>query len=131
MNNVNGSNDSIRTYFWMVHYDVSPAAPPADGLIPIAAGRKRGIWVLSRNIYGSHALDFRMPRENEGGTADPATYRGSADLRNRILGFYATPQEANAHLDEVWSQMQEKCGAIYAELHSLRLDVAQELKIAA
>jgi len=125
------TNDSIRTYFWMVHYDVSPAAPPADGLIPIAAGRKRGIWVISRNIYANHTLDFRMPRENEGGEPDAATYRGSPDLRNRILGFYATPEEANAHLDELWAQMQEKSGAVYAELHSLRLDVAQELKLAA
>jgi hypothetical protein len=122
-------NDSIRTYFWMVHYDVSP--PPADGLQPIPAGRKRGIWVYSRNTYANQAVDFRMPRENEGGTPDPAMYRGSADLRNRILGFYASPEEANAHIDEVWGQMQARCGAIYAELYSMRLDTAQELKLAA
>jgi len=125
------NNESVRTYFWMVHYDVSPVAPPANGLIPIAAGRKRGIFVIARNIYANHTWDFRMPRENEGAAPDPATYRGSADLRNRILGFYATPEEANAHLDEVWQQIQEKCGAVYAELHSLRLDVAGELKLAA
>lgn len=124
------SNDSIRTFFWMVHYDVSPVAPP-DGLTPIAAGRKRGICVISRNIYANQMLDFRMPRENEGATADPATFRGSADLRNRILGFYTTAEEANAHLDSLWNELQKKSGAIYAELHSLRLDVAQELKLVA
>ena len=123
-------SDPIKTYFWMVHYDTSPDVP-ADGLVPIAAGRKRGIWVIARNIYANHTLDFRMPRENEGGTPDPTTYRGSSDLRNRIMGFYTSAEEANAHLDEVWQQMQEKCGAVYAELHSMRLDVAQELKLAA
>jgi hypothetical protein len=125
------SNDSIKTYFWMVHYDVTPVAQPADGLTPIAAGRKRGIWVIARNIYANQTLDFRMPRENEGGVADPSTYRGSPDFRNRILGFYASAEEANAHLDEVWGQMQEKCGAVYAELHSMRVDMAAELKLAA
>lgn len=126
----NANPETIKTYFWMVHYDVTPDVP-ADGLMPIAAGRKRGIWVISRNIYANHTLDFRMPRENEGGDPDPATFRGSPDLRNRILGFYASAEEANAHLDEVWPQMQQKCGAVYAELHSMRLDVARELKLAA
>ncbi len=125
------SNDPIKTYFWMVHYDVTPVAQPADGLKPIAAGRKRGITVIARSIYAKQMLDFKMPRENEGGTPDPATYRGSADLRNRILGFYSTPEEANAHLDALWTELREKCGAVYAELHSLRLDVAQELRLVA
>ena len=122
-------SDPIKTYFWMVHYDVSP--PPADGLKPIAAGRKRGIAVIARNIYANHTLDFRMPRENEGGSPDPLTYRGSPDLRNRILGFYLSAEEANAHLDEIWTHMREKCGAVYAELHSMRIEVAQDLKLAA
>ena len=126
----NAGNDSIRTYFWMVHYDVSPVAPP-DGLTPIAAGRKRGITVIARNIYAKQMVDFKMPRENEGGTPDPSTYRGSADLRNRILGFYSTAEEANEHLDALWNELQVKCGAIYAELHSMRLDVAQEMKLVA
>src|SRR5205085_6064579 len=51
-------SDPIKTYFWMVHYDTSPDVP-ADGLVPIAAGRKRGIFVISRNIYANHTLDFR------------------------------------------------------------------------
>ncbi len=123
-------SDPIKTYFWMVHYDTSPDVP-ADGLVPIAAGRKRGIYVISRNIYANHTLDFRMPRENEGGTADPRTYRGSTDLRNRILGFYTWPEEANAHRDEIWETMREKCGAVYAELHSMRVELSQELKLAA
>ncbi len=125
------SNDAIRMYFWMIHYDVTPIAQPADGLTPIAAGRKRGIAVISRNIYAKQMLDFKMPRENEGGAPDPATYRGSPDLRNRILGFYSSPEEANAHIDALWDDAQQRCGALYAELHSLRLDVAQELKLVA
>jgi hypothetical protein len=125
------TNDPIRMYFWMIHYDVTPVAPPADGLTPIAAGRKRGISVIARNIYAKQMLDFKMPRENEGGAADPATYRGSPDLRNRILGFYSSAEEANAHIDALWTEAQEKCGALYAELHSLRLDAAQELKLVA
>ena len=76
-------------------------------------------------------FDFRMPRENEGGTPDPKTYRGSADLRNRIVGFYSSAEEANAHLDAIWEENQSKCGAVYAELHSLKLDVAQQLKLVA
>jgi hypothetical protein len=124
------TNDAVKIYFWMVHYDVSPVAP-ADGLTPIAAGRKRGIFVFSRSIYASHMFDFKMPRENEGATPDPTTYRGSADLRNRIVGFYSSSEEANEHFDTLWPQIQEKCGAIYAELHSLRLDVAQQLKLVA
>ena len=123
-------SDPIKTYFWMVHYDTSPDVP-ADGLVPIAAGRKRGIWVYSRNTYANQMLDFRMPRENEGGTPDPTTYRGSADLRNRILGFYNSVEEANAHIDEVWDQMRAQCGALYAELYSMRLDVAEQMKLAA
>jgi hypothetical protein len=124
------SNDSVRIYFWMVHYDVSPVTP-ADGLTPIAAGRKRGIYVYARNIHSNHMFDFRMPRENEGATPDPKTYRGSADFRNRIVGFYSSEDEANVHLDAIWTEIQAKCGAIYAELHSLRLDVAQQLKLVA
>ena len=121
------SNDPIKTYFWMVHYDVTPVAPPADGLKPIAAGRKRGIAVISRNIYANHVWNFNMPREGEGAAPDPTHFRGSTELRNRIIGFYATPEEANAHLnDRLWAELQQKAGAIYAELHSLRLDVAEE-----
>ena len=125
-----GSNDPVRIYFWMVHYDVSPAVP-ADGLTPIAAGRKRGITVYVRSVHSSHIFDFRMPRENEGGTPDPKTYRGSPDLRNRIVGFYSSEEEANAHLDSLWQEIQSNCGAIYAELHSLKLDMAQQLKLVA
>jgi hypothetical protein len=123
-------SDPIKTYFWMVHYDTSPDVP-ADGLVPIAAGRKRGISVFSRNLYVNQALDFRMPRENEGGAPDPATFRGSPDLRNRILGFYTSAEEANAHIDEIWEHMRVKCGALYAELYSMRLDVAEQIKLAA
>jgi len=130
MNEKTGNNDSVRIYFWMVHYDVSPVAA-ADGLTPIAAGRKRGIYVFVRSIYSSHMFDFRMPRENEGGSPDPRTYRGSPDLRNRIVGFYSSEEEANAHLDAIWPENQAKCGAVYAELHSLKLDVAQQLKLVA
>ena len=126
----NPTNDAVKIYFWMVHYDVSPVAP-ADGLTPIAAGRKRGIFVFSRSIYASHMFDFKMPRENEGADPDPTTYRGSPDLRNRIVGFYSSSEEANEHFDTLWPTIQEKCGAIYAELHSLRLDVAQQLKLVA
>ena len=126
----NPTNDSIKTYFWMVHYDVSPTVP-ADGLTPIAAGRKRGIYVIARNIYANQTLDFRMPRESEGGEADPKTYRGSPDFRNRIMGFYTSIEEANAHIDQVWDTLREKCGALYAELHSMRLEMAQELQLAA
>ena len=125
----NAKNEPIKTYFWMVHYDVSP--PPVDGLQPIAAGRKRGISVIVRSLYAEHMWDFRMPRESEGGSPDPATFRGSPDLRNRILGFYSSAEEANAHIDELWPFMQDQCGAVYAELHSLRLDLAQELKLVA
>ena len=122
------TTESPRIFFWMVHYDVTP---PANGLQPIAAGRRRGIFVIARDIYASQTWDFRMPRETESGTPDPATYRGSPDLRNRILGFYSSQEEANAHLDSIWAQMQDKCGAVYAELHSLRLEVADQLKLAA
>lgn len=124
------NHESLKTYFWMVHYDVTPDIP-AGGLRPIAAGRKRGIAVFSRNIYANRLFDFRMARENEGATPDPSTYRGSPDLRNRILGFYTSSEEANAHIDELWPMLREKCGAIYAELHCMRLDVAQDLKLAA
>jgi hypothetical protein len=124
------STDQVKTYFWMVHYDVSPVAP-AGGLTPIAAGRKRGISVFVRSLYANHTFDFRMPRENEGASADPSHFRGSPDLRNRILGFYASAEEANAHIDILWPKMTGECGAIYAELHSLRLDVAQQLKLVA
>lgn len=126
----NGNSDAIRIFYWMVNYDVSPP-PQADGLKPIAAGRKRGVAVISRSLYADHVFDFKMPRENEGAAPDPATYRGSPDLRNRILGFYSSAEEANAHIDSLWQNLSEKHGAIYAELHSLRLDVAQQLRLAA
>ena len=130
MNENVGNNESTRTYFWMVHYDISPVAP-AGGLTPIAAGRKRGIAVLVRSLYADQVFDFRMPREKEGGQPDASTYRGSPDLRNRILGFYSTVEEANAHIDGLWEHLQQNCGAIYAELQSLRLDVAQQIKLVA
>src|SRR5690349_593123 len=124
------NHEPIRTYFWMVHYDISPVAP-ADGLKPVAAGRKRGIAVIARNLYADHVFDFKMPRENEGATPDASTYRGSPDLRNRILGFYCSAEEANTAMDALWLHLQQNCGAIYAELHSLRMDVAQEMKMVA
>lgn len=125
MSNTNGN--PIKTYFWMVHYDVAPVAQPAGTLKPIAAGRKQPVAVIVRNLYADHVWDFRMPREREGTDPDPTHFRGSPDLRNRIIGFYATADEANAHLDgRLWAILQEKAGAIYAELHSLRLDVAAE-----
>jgi hypothetical protein len=121
------NSDPIKTYFWMVHYDVTPSAPvQPDALKPIAAGRKRGVVVVCRNVYANHVWSFNMPREAEGQAPDPTHFRGSTELRNRIIGFYATPEEANAHLnDELWGVLKEKAGAIYAELHSLRLDVAE------
>lgn len=120
------TNDPIKTYFWMVHYDVTPVAQPADGLRPIAAGRKRGIAVIVRNIYADHLWKFNMPRESEGVIPDSTHYRGSTELRNRIIGFYASPEEANAHLNErLWRELQEKAGAIYAELHSLKVEAAE------
>jgi hypothetical protein len=121
------NSNPIKTYFWMVHYDVTPVAQPDGALKPIAAGRKQTVAVIVRNLYADHALDFRMPREREGADPDPAHFRGSPDLRNRIIGFYSTPEEANAHLDSrLWTTLREKAGAVYAELHSLRLDVAVE-----
>jgi hypothetical protein len=122
------NDETTKTYFWMIHYDFSP---PAGDLQPVAAGRKRAIYVFARNIYADQTLDFRMPRENEGGVDDPMNYRGNPNLRNRILGFYTTQEEANAHIDSVWAVIQEKCGAVYAELHSLRVDVAEDLRLAA
>lgn len=128
------NSDPIKTYFWMVHYDVTPAQ--TDELKPIAAGRKRGVAVVCRNMYANYVWNFNMPREAEGEAPDPTHFRGSTEFRNRIIGFYATPEEANAHLNEkLWAELQDKAGAIYAELHSLRLDVAEAkpdaLKIAA
>jgi hypothetical protein len=125
-------SEPIKTYFWMVHYDVTPVARSDDDLRPIPAGRRRGVAVLVRNLYANHVWNFNMPREKEGVDADPEHYRGSADLRNRILGFYASPEEANAHLDEkLWAKLQQDAGAIYAELHSLKLDIAESLKLVA
>jgi hypothetical protein len=128
MSNDTAASGLIKTYFWMVHYDVTPVAQSQSdaGLKPIAAGRKRGIAVVCRNVYANHVWNFNMPRESEGATPDPAQFRGSTELRNRIIGFYATPEEANAHLNgALWAELQQKAGAIYAELHSLRLDVAE------
>lgn len=120
------NSDQIKTYFWMVHYDVTPV-PRAEGdLQPIAAGRKRGIVVIVGDLYAEQKLTFTMPREKEGLIPDPTQFRGSPDLRNRIIGFYATPEEANQHLNgRLWAELQQKAGAIYAELHTLKLDVAQ------
>ena len=80
-------------YFWRIHYHVTPVAQPADGLTP---NRKRGICVIARNIHAKQMLDFKMPRENEGGTADPATYRGSPDLHNRTSASRAARRERAA-----------------------------------
>jgi hypothetical protein len=117
----------IKTYFWMVHYDFSPVAETQseDGLTPIPAGRRKGTVVINRNLAGSHVIDFNMPRERES-MPDPATFRGASVLRNRIIGFYASSEEANAHLNsKLWKELQEKCGAVYAELHSMKLDLAE------
>ena len=86
------------------------------------------MFVVHRNVYGSHVWRYNMAREAEGsGAPDPATFRGSPDLRNRIIGFYGSAEEANAHLTEqIWADLQAKSGAIYAELHCMKLDIAQE-----
>ena len=119
----------VKTYFWMVHYDFSPVAETKagdDGLVPIPAGQRKGIVVINRNLSGSHVIDFNMPREREN-TPDPSMFRGASVLRNRIIGFYSSAEEANAHLnDKLWTELQAKCGAVYAELHSMKLDIAQE-----
>ena len=118
----------VKTYFWMVHYDFSPVIETRsdDGLTPIPAGQRKGIVVINRNLAGSHVINFNMPREREG-TPDPTTFRGPSVLRNRIIGFYGSAEEANGHLnDKLWKELQEKCGAVYAELHSMKLDVAEE-----
>ena len=60
MNEKTGNNDSVRIYFWMVHYDVSPVAP-ADGLTPIAAGRKRGKVEVRAGVEGAGADVVREP----------------------------------------------------------------------
>jgi hypothetical protein len=113
----------IRTYFWMVHYDFPQDAETKAGLKPIKAGKERGVAVIHRNIYGRHTVGFNMPREAEN-SPDPAHYRGPGQMRNRIVGFYATPEEANAHMNEkLWADLR-KIGAVYAELHGMKLDVA-------
>jgi hypothetical protein len=117
---------AIKTYFWMVHYDFSPeVTQSSDGLTPIPAGRKKGICVVIRNVYGNQVLGFNMPRETEG-DPDPVTFRGASVLRNRIIGFYASAEEANEHMtDRLWNELQQKAGAVYAELHSMKIDAAQ------
>src|SRR5438128_395161 len=98
----------VKTYFWMVHYDFSPVAETtsADGLTPIPAGKRKGVVVINRNLSGSHVINFNMPREREG-TPDPSTFRGASVLRNRIIGFYASAEEANAHLNsKLWKELQ-------------------------
>ena len=118
----------VKTFFWMVHYDFSPVVETNsdDGLVPIPAGQRKGIVVINRNLSGSHVIDFNMPREREN-MPDPATFRGPSVLRNRIIGFYSSAEEANAHLnDRLWKELQVKCGAVYAELHSMKLDIAEE-----
>jgi hypothetical protein len=124
---MSSTNGLIKTYFWMVHYDFSPVAETtsADGLTPIPAGKRKGIVVIIRDLYGDHTVNFSMPREKES-DPDPRMFRGNSLLRNRIIGFYASEEEANAHLTpKLWKDLQEKCGAVYAELHSMRVDVAQ------
>ena len=117
----------LKTYFWMVHYDTTPTpeTPAASGLKPIAAGKKRRIVVVDRNVYGAHVVGFNMARDGE--TApDPANFRGAPALRNRIIGFYETAEEANARLtDGLWRELQEKSGAVYAELHCISVDAAE------
>lgn len=117
----------VKTYFWMVHYDSSPDARPADdGLIPIPAGQRRSVVVINRNLSGNQVIDFNMPREKEA-SPDAATFRGPSTLRNRIIGFYASAEEANEHLNEkLWQDLQVMAGAVYAELHSMKLDLAGE-----
>ena len=117
----------LKTYFWMVHYDTTPTPQAAalGGLRPIAAGKKRMVVVVDRNVYGAHVVGFDMARDRE--TApDPANFRGAPALRNRIIGFYESAAEANARMtDELWREIREKSGAVYAELHCIRVDAAE------
>jgi hypothetical protein len=124
----------IKTHFWMVHYDIAQDEETNAGLKPVRVGKQRSVTVVHRNAYGRHTIAFNMPRETEK-APDASTYRGAANLRNRIIGFYVTQEEANAHMNtRVWAELQ-KDGAIYAELHSMKLDVAvakdQVLKLVA
>ena len=113
----------IKTHFWMVHYDFPQDEETKAGLKPIKAGKERGVSVVHRNVYGRHTVVFNMPRETEQ-APDPVNFRGPGQLRNRIIGFYASAEEANAHLTpKLWAELQ-KIGAVYAELHSMKLDVA-------
>jgi hypothetical protein len=113
----------IKTFFWMVHYDFRQDEQTNAGMKPVRAGKQRVVTVVHRNVYGRHTIAFNMPRETEK-TPDASTYRGTANLRNRIIGFYATQDEANGHMNaRIWSELQ-KDGAVYAELHSMKLDVA-------
>lgn len=115
---------ALKTYFWMVHYVLPQAEAEQDELKPIAAGKGRFMVVVHRNVYGNHSIGFTMPREGEF-TPDAANYRGSSAMRNRIIGFYATQEEANKHMTpKLWTELQ-KIGAVYAELHGVKLDVAE------
>src|SRR5260221_4614406 len=98
---------------------------PSEAIPRIPAGRKKGICVVIRNVYGNQVLGFNMPRETEG-DPDPVTFRGASVLRNRIIGFYASAEEANEHMtDRLWNDLKVKAGAVYAELHSMKIDAAQ------
>lgn len=115
----------VQSYFWMVHYVLPQPNTSAetDHLEPKTVGKPKFMPTYHRNAYGRHAVGFQLPRDGEI-SPDTANFRGAPHCRNLIVGFYPSAQEANKALtDELWTQMR-KAGAVYAELHSVTLDVA-------
>ena len=120
------SQDAVQTYFWMVHYVLQQpkTAAEADAFEPKAVGKPKFVATFHRNAYGRHAVGFRLPRDAES-APEHANFRGAPHCRNLIVGFYATAEEANKSLtEELWTEMR-KAGAVYAELQSVTLEVAQ------
>lgn len=115
---------SLETYFWIVHYVLPQPGATTEEFEPRAIGKPKFVGTYHRNAYGRHAVGFRLPRDAEQGP-DPATFRGAPHCRNLIVGFYASREEANQCMtDELWTEMR-KAGAVYAELQSVKLDVAE------